>query len=133
MIGVPKTIDNDLDKTTATFGFDTAVSFATECIDRLFTTATSHGRIIVVEVMGRYAGWIALHAGMAAGAHAILIPEIPFDLERVAETITERREPAAPSSPSSSWRRGRYRSAANSRPSARRSGRPSNSAASAAR
>ncbi len=80
MIGVPKTIDNDLDKTTATFGFDTAVGFATECIDRLFSTATSHGRVIVVEVMGRYAGWIALHSGMAAGAHCILIPEIPYSL-----------------------------------------------------
>jgi len=90
VIGVPKTIDNDLDKTSSTFGFDTAVSFATECIDRLHTTATSHGRIIVVEVMGRYAGWIALHAGMAGGAHAILIPEIPFELEPVAEAIRER-------------------------------------------
>ncbi len=95
VIGVPKTIDNDLDKTTATFGFDTAVDFATECIDRLFVTATSHGRIIVVEVMGRYAGWIALHAGMAAGAHAILIPEIPFDLEPVAATIKQREERGA--------------------------------------
>ena len=95
VIGVPKTIDNDLDKTTATFGFDTAVSFATECIDRLFTTATSHGRIIVVEVMGRYAGWIALHSGMAAGAHAILIPEIPYDLEPVAATIQQREERGA--------------------------------------
>ena len=95
VIGVPKTIDNDLDKTTATFGFDTAVSFATECIDRLFTTATSHGRIIVVEVMGRYAGWIALHAGMAAGAHSILIPEIPFDLSNVANTINAREQRGA--------------------------------------
>ncbi len=95
VIGVPKTIDNDLDKTTATFGFDTAVDFATECIDRLFVTATSHGRIIVVEVMGRYAGWIALHSGMAAGAHAILIPEIPFELEPVAATIRQREERGA--------------------------------------
>jgi len=95
VIGVPKTIDNDLDKTTATFGFDTAVDFATECIDRLFVTATSHGRIIGVEVMGRYAGWIALHSGMAAGAHAILIPEIPFDLEPVAATIKQREERGA--------------------------------------
>lgn len=92
VIGVPKTIDNDLDKTTATFGFDTAVGFATECIDRLFTTATSHGRIIVVEVMGRYAGWIALHAGMAAAAHCVLIPEIPYDLEPVAATIQQRED-----------------------------------------
>ncbi len=90
VVGVPKTIDNDLDKTTATFGFDTAVGFATECIDRLFATATSHGRVIVVEVMGRYAGWIALHAGMAAGAHSILIPEIPYELAPVAETIQQR-------------------------------------------
>jgi len=90
VIGVPKTIDNDLDKTTATFGFDTAVQFAADCIDRLFTTATSHGRVIVVEVMGRYAGWIALHAGMASGAHCILLPEIPFDLEPVAQTISRR-------------------------------------------
>jgi 6-phosphofructokinase 1 len=90
VIGVPKTIDNDLDKTTATFGFDTAVDFATECIDRLFTTATSHGRVMVVEVMGRDAGWIALHAGMAGGAHCILIPEIPFELAPIAETILQR-------------------------------------------
>jgi 6-phosphofructokinase 1 len=90
VIGVPKTIDNDLDKTTATFGFDTAVDFATECIDRLFTTATSHGRVMVVEVMGRDAGWIALHSGMAGGAHCILIPEIPYRLEPLAETILQR-------------------------------------------
>ena len=95
VVGVPKTIDNDLDKTTATFGFDTAVSFATECIDRLFTTATSHGRIIVAEVMGRYAGWIALHAGMAAGAHCILIPEIPYELAPVASTIRQREQRGA--------------------------------------
>lgn len=90
IIGVPKTIDNDLDKTTSTFGFDTAVSFASESIDRLFTTAESHGRIMVVEVMGRYAGWIAVSAGIASGAHAILIPEIPYDLECVAQTIRTR-------------------------------------------
>jgi 6-phosphofructokinase 1 len=90
VMGVPKTIDNDLDKTVSTFGFDTAVDFATECIDRLFSTATSHGRVMVVEVMGRSAGWIALNAGMAAGAHAILIPEIPYDLSSVAETIARR-------------------------------------------
>jgi len=90
VIGVPKTIDNDLDKTTATFGFDTAVDFATQCIDRLFTTATSHGRVMVVEVMGRDAGWIALHAGMAGGAHCILVPEIPYSMEPIAETILQR-------------------------------------------
>ncbi len=95
VIGVPKTIDNDLDKTTATFGFDTAVDFATECIDRLFVTATSHGRVIVVEVMGRYAGWIALHSGMAAGAHCVLIPEIPYELGPVAATIRQREERGA--------------------------------------
>lgn len=95
VVAVPKTIDNDLDKTHQTFGFDTAVSFACECIDRLFSTATSHGRVIVVEVMGRYAGWIALDAGVASGAHAILIPEIPFDLERVADTIRERERRGA--------------------------------------
>jgi len=95
VIGVPKTIDNDLEETTSTFGFDTAVAFASQCIDRLFSTATSHGRVIVVEVMGRYAGWIALEAGTASGAHAILIPEVPFDLEPVAATIAQREERGA--------------------------------------
>ena len=90
VIGVPKTIDNDLDKTTVTFGFDTAVEIATESIDRIFTTATSHSRVFVVEVMGRYAGWIALNAGVAAGAHAILIPEVPYSLQPVADMITRR-------------------------------------------
>ena len=90
VIGVPKTIDNDLDKTYMTFGFDTAVSFATECLDRLHTTATSHRRIMVVEVMGRYAGWNGLHAGLAGNADVILIPEIPYDLEKVAEVVRER-------------------------------------------
>jgi 6-phosphofructokinase 1 len=90
VIGVPKTIDNDLDNTFVTFGFDTAVSFATECLDRLHSTATSHHRILVAEVMGRYAGWIALHAGIAGNAHAILIPEIPYDIEKVAEHVRER-------------------------------------------
>ncbi|MGH3563051.1 MAG: 6-phosphofructokinase [Mycobacterium sp.] len=90
LVGVPKTIDNDLEKTTSTFGFDSAVTFASECMDRLFSTATSHGRILVVEVMGRYAGWIALNAGMASGVHAILIPEIPYHLEPVAALIAER-------------------------------------------
>lgn len=90
VIGVPKTIDNDLAMTDATFGFDTAVDVATEGIDRLFTTATSHSRVFVVEVMGRYAGWIALNSGVAAGAHAILIPEIPFELQPVADMIASR-------------------------------------------
>ena len=105
VIGVPKTIDNDLDMTEATFGFDTAVGVATEGIDRLFTTATSHSRLFVVEVMGRYAGWIALHAGMAAAAHGILIPEIPFDLDAVADMI-RRREARGPASRSSSSPKG---------------------------
>lgn len=90
LVGVPKTIDNDLDSTEVTFGFDTAVSFATECLDRLHTTAASHNRVMVVEVMGRYAGWIALHAGVAASADAILIPEIPYDLKPVAQKINDR-------------------------------------------
>lgn len=92
VIGVPKTIDNDLDKTVITFGFDTAVAFATECLDRLHSTAASHGRVIVVEVMGRYAGWIALHAGVAGSADVILIPEIPYDLKNVVEKIKSRSE-----------------------------------------
>ena len=96
VIGVPKTIDNDLDRTFMTFGFDTAVSFATECLDRLHTTATSHRRIMVVEVMGRYAGWIALHAGIAGNAHAILIPEIPYDIGKVADFIRSRAERGRP-------------------------------------
>jgi 6-phosphofructokinase 1 len=90
VVGVPKTIDNDLDKTQTTFGFDTAVSFATESLDRLHSTAESHQRVIVVEVMGRYAGWIALHCGISGGAHAILIPEIPFDLKKVADKVIQR-------------------------------------------
>lgn len=90
LVGVPKTIDNDIVGTTNCFGFDTAVAFATDAIDRLHTTAEAHRRIIVVEVMGRYAGWIALHAGVAGGADAILIPEIPFDLSLVAERLRQR-------------------------------------------
>jgi 6-phosphofructokinase 1 len=92
IVGVPKTIDNDLSKTVVTFGFDSAVSFATECIDRLHSTAESHRRIMVVEVMGRYAGWIALNAGVSGTADAILIPEIPYDLAKVAEAIRRRGE-----------------------------------------
>lgn len=90
VVGVPKTIDNDLDKTVITFGFDTAVNFVTDCIDRLHATAEAHRRIMVVEVMGRYAGWIALNAGVAATADAILIPEIPYDINKVAEKVQER-------------------------------------------
>ena len=81
IVGVPKTIDNDIVETTMTFGFDSAVAFATDAIDRLHTTAEAHHRVMVVEVMGRYAGWIALYAGIAGGADVVLIPEIPFDLE----------------------------------------------------
>jgi len=92
VIGVPKTIDNDLDGTVITFGFDTAVSFATECLDRLHTTAASHRRVIVVEVMGRYAGWIAIECGVSGSADVILIPEIPFDFIKVAEKIKKREE-----------------------------------------
>ena len=92
VIHVPKTIDNDLDKTDVTFGFDTAVGFATESIDRLHSTAASHGRVMVVEVMGRYAGWIALHAGVAGSADVILIPEIPYDIRKVAKKIKERED-----------------------------------------
>ena len=90
LVCVPKTIDNDIVGTTSCFGFDTAVSFATDAIDRLHSTAEAHRRIMVVEVMGRYAGWIALHSGMAGGADVILIPEIPYDLERVAQCIRDR-------------------------------------------
>jgi 6-phosphofructokinase 1 len=90
VVGVPKTIDNDLDSTDYTFGFDTAVGVAMEAIDRLHTTAESHHRALVVEVMGRHAGWIALHAGMAGGANLILIPEVPFDIERVCQWIQSR-------------------------------------------
>jgi 6-phosphofructokinase 1 len=90
VVGVPKTIDNDIVGTTNTFGFDSAVSFATEAIDRLHVTAEAHHRVIVVEVMGRYAGWIALYSGVAGGADVILIPEIPYDLEKVARRIRDR-------------------------------------------
>ena len=92
LVGVPKTIDNDIVGTTNCFGFDTAVVFATDAIDRLHTTAEAHKRILVVEVMGRYAGWIALYAGVAGGADAILIPEIPFDIDIVTQRLRERDE-----------------------------------------
>jgi phosphofructokinase-like protein len=90
VVGVPKTIDNDLSGTDFTFGFDTAVNIATEAIDRLHTTAESHHRVLVVEVMGRHAGWIALHSGMAGGANVVLIPEQPFDIEAVCELVERR-------------------------------------------
>jgi ATP-dependent phosphofructokinase / diphosphate-dependent phosphofructokinase len=90
IVGVPKTIDNDLDATEVTFGFDTALVIATEAIDRLHTTAESHHRVMLIEVMGRDAGWIALHSGIAGGAHIILIPEIPFKFENVCDAIRAR-------------------------------------------
>ena len=90
VVGVPKTIDNDLSGTDFTFGFDTAVNIAMEAIDRLHTTAESHHRVLVVEVMGRHAGWIALHSGIAGGANIVLIPERPFDIEKVCELVESR-------------------------------------------
>jgi ATP-dependent phosphofructokinase / diphosphate-dependent phosphofructokinase len=92
VVGVPKTIDNDIGATDVTFGFDTAVQIVTDAIDRLTTTAEAHNRIMVVEVMGRTAGWIAIAAGMAGGAEAILIPEVPYDLNHLAERIIERHD-----------------------------------------
>ncbi|MBV9099357.1 MAG: ATP-dependent 6-phosphofructokinase, partial [Frankiaceae bacterium] len=90
LIGVPKTIDNDLGATDYTFGFDTAVQIAVDAIDRLHTTAESHHRVLIVEVMGRHAGWIALHSGLAGGANVILIPERPFDIDQVCAYIEHR-------------------------------------------
>jgi len=90
VVGVPKTIDNDLAGTDFTFGFDTAVNIATEAIDRVHTTAEAHNRVIVVEVMGREAGWIATYSGIAGGADVILVPEVPFDIDQVAELIRQR-------------------------------------------
>ncbi len=92
VVGVPKTIDNDLSGTDYTFGFDTAVHIATEAIDRLHTTAESHNRVMVVEVMGRSAGWIALMSGIAGGAHAILIPEFPLTVEKICNLVEQRAE-----------------------------------------
>jgi phosphofructokinase-like protein len=92
VVGVPKTIDNDLAGTDFTFGFQTAVQIATDAIDRLHTTAESHNRVMVVEVMGRHAGWIATHAGMAGGADVILVPERPFDVDEVCERVRRRHE-----------------------------------------
>ena len=91
VVGVPKTIDNDLPCTERTFGFDTAVAMATEAVDRLHTTAESHHRVMALEVMGRYAGWIALHSGIAGGADVILIPEIPYDIDSVIKKIEDRK------------------------------------------
>jgi ATP-dependent phosphofructokinase / diphosphate-dependent phosphofructokinase len=90
VVGVPKTIDNDVAGTESTFGFDTAVSTATDALDRIHTTAESHDRVFVIELMGRYSGWIALHSGLSGSADVILIPEIPFDIETICEKILER-------------------------------------------
>jgi 6-phosphofructokinase 1 len=90
VVGVPKTIDNDVNGTDYTFGFDTAVSVATDAIDRLHTTAESHNRVMIVEVMGRHVGWIALHAGMAGGAHYIVLPEEPFDIAEICKKMERR-------------------------------------------
>ncbi|WP_127354652.1 6-phosphofructokinase [Actinacidiphila soli] len=92
IVGVPKTIDNDISSTDVTFGFDTAVGVATEALDRLKTTAESHQRVLIVEVMGRHTGWIALHSGMAAGAHAIVVPERPFDIAELTAVVGKRFE-----------------------------------------
>src|SRR6185437_13389024 len=91
LVGVPKTIDNDLSSTDFTFGFDTAVSIATDAIDRLHTTAEAHNRVLVVEVMGHHTGWIAAYSGIAGGADVILVPEYPFDVDLVCERIRERQ------------------------------------------
>ena len=92
VVGVPKTIDNDIVGTDTTFGFNTAVQIATDAIDRLHTTAESHDRVMVVEVMGRHSGWIATHAGIAGGATVILIPEQPFDVDQVCAILRARHE-----------------------------------------
>lgn len=91
VVGVPKTIDNDLSATDVTFGFNTAVDTASDALDRLHTTAESHHRVMILEVMGRYAGWIALHAGISGGAHVILIPEIPYKIEHITSKIRQRQ------------------------------------------
>ncbi|RMG60109.1 MAG: ATP-dependent 6-phosphofructokinase, partial [Deltaproteobacteria bacterium] len=92
IVGVPKTIDNDIWGTDVTFGFNSAVTTAMEAIDKIHTTATSHHRVMLVEVMGRYAGWIALEAGVAGGAEVILIPEIPYTIDKICQVITERKK-----------------------------------------
>ncbi len=92
VVGVPKTIDNDLDETDVTFGYNTALETATDALDKLHTTAESHHRVMILEVMGRYAGWIALESGIAGGADVIIIPEIPFELEKICTSIKERRD-----------------------------------------
>jgi len=96
VVGIPKTIDNDLSCTDYTFGFDTAINIATECIDRLRTTAKSHNRVMIVEMMGREAGWITLKSGLAGGANFILIPEVPFDINEICDMLQKRRENGKP-------------------------------------
>ena len=130
IVGVPKTIDNDIVETTMTFGFDTAVAFATEAIDRLHTTAEAHHRVMVVEVMGRYAGWIALYAGIAGGADVVLIPEIPFDLDKVGRAHPGARATGRPLQHRRRRRRRVSRRAA--RTSSSRQDRPTASSGSAA-
>ena len=103
---MPKTIDNDLAATVMTFGFDSAVACATDALDRLHTTAESHHRVMVLEVMGRYAGWIAIYAGVAGGADVILIPEIPFRYESVCAKIAEREQRGQALHASWSWPKG---------------------------
>ena len=127
---MPKTIDNDLGATDYTFGFDTAVNIAMEAIDRLHTTADSHHRVLIVEVMGRHAGWIAFHAGLAGGANVILIPEQPFDIERVCELVGRRFE--APLRADRRRRRGRPAGGRHARGRRTRSSTPSATFASAA-
>ncbi len=137
IVGVPKTIDNDIASTDVTFGFDTAVTVATEALDRLKTTAESHQRVLVVEVMGRHTGWIALHSGMAAGAHAVVVPERPFDIDELTARVGARfedgtRRPVRSSSATSSAAAPRPRTTASSPPaSAGTRSRPRTAASSA--
>ena len=132
VVGVPKTIDNDLAGTDFTFGFQTAVQIATDAIDRLHTTAESHNRVIVVEVMGRHAGWIAAYSGLAGGADVVLVPERPFDIEEVCDRLRRRHSRAA-TSRSSSWPRARPRRTASCSRSSRRPTRSGTSGSAASR
>ena len=125
VIGIPKTIDNDLNGTDVTFGFDTALNTATTAIDKLHSTAEAHHRVMVIEVMGRYAGWIALEAGLAGGGDVILIPEIPFQMDKVCEKISERFQKGKRFSSGRGRRRGQGRGRANwSSPAGERRQRP---------
>ncbi|CAM5629057.1 ATP-dependent 6-phosphofructokinase OS=Streptomyces griseomycini OX=66895 GN=pfkA PE=3 SV=1 [Streptomyces griseomycini] len=135
VVGVPKTIDNDISSTDRTFGFDTAVGVATEAMDRLKTTAESHQRVMVVEVMGRHAGWIALESGMAAGAHGICLPERPFDPAQLVKMVEERfsprqevrgrsASPRAHTRPTAPWTTARARSTSSVTSASRASARP---------